>query len=362
LWPTEFSARTIGVPERLFRIAVAAAVAIGCLAAVLPAPAPAFQRGVELTAIASRTHGAPLEILAFRPNGEPLSSLGRYDVMGAIEPLTWSPDGREYAYVDPGVDLPTLRVARPGDPEGLELGEPDYGATLVFDLDGDVVFPQTEPAGSSSDPDPETGNTFQTTLWAAPTDGTERRRLASFGPGVSVTPYSSASDGMIAAVVSTPQRHGIALFRLGKPGLRWVRGPVGGQISSPAISPDGSQIVYLQDRIKELPSETRLLSTKLMSVSTRGGQPEVLATIPGGARWPSWAPSGSRITFTVLATRERTGRLFSGRHSALMEMNADGSCLTTVYAARNGGFVSGSAWRPGTPGAAEVEPLSCRSR
>ena len=328
------------------------------MAAVLPGAAAA-RGGGQLTVIASRAHRAPIEILALGSNGRPSAAIGRFGVLGEIEPLTWSPDGREYAYVDPGFDFPTLQVARAGGSEAAaDLGAPEYGSSPLFDRHGDVVYPTTEPYGAASVPGYETGIFYTTVLWAAPTDGGERRQLASFGPGVQVLPYSAAADGTIAAMSSTLKRSGIVLFKLGKPTLRWLIEPAGGEVSSPAISPDGSRIVYLSSRVTgSFPQRTRLLSTKLMSVSARGGKPRVLATIPGGARWPSWDPSGSRITFTALATRERTGSFYSGPHSALMEMNADGSCLSSVYAAKDGGIVWGGAWRPtaGRP----VGPISC---
>jgi dipeptidyl aminopeptidase/acylaminoacyl peptidase len=289
------------------------------VATVLPGAAAA-RGGGQLTVIASRAHRAPIEILALGTNGRASSAIGRFGVLGEIEPLTWSPDGQGYAYIDPGLDFPTLQVARAGASEGAaDLGAPEYGSSPLFDRHGDVVYPTTEPYGVASVPGYETGIFYTTVLWAAPTDGAERRQLASFGPGVQVLPYSAAADGTIAAMASTLKRSGIVLFKLGKPTLRWLIEPAGGEVSSPAISPDGSRIVYLSSRVTgSFPQRTRLLSTKLMSVSVRGGKPRVLATIPGGARWPSWDPSGSRIHLHA-ARHPRTNREFLFRPSQRLD-------------------------------------------
>jgi hypothetical protein len=304
--------------------------------------------------MASRTHKSSREILVVGPHGTVRSSVaGPWDISRA-DWLAWSPNGREYAYVDPGVDLPTVMIARAGATEARPVGTPSYGDFPIFDPAGEVVFATQElydrPPGI---PYYEPGGIFGTVLWAAPVDGSEPRQLVAFG-GVLVHPYSSASDGTVATTAS----HGIAILPPGKATLHWVVGPGAGEVSSPAISPDGSQIVFLRDQLfGDFPRRTRIRSTKVISVSTRGGKPKVLATIPGGARWPSWDPSGSRISFTALGVGETNMTGLPNPNSALMEMNADGSCLTTVYAVKDGGAVWGGAWRP-RPGRS-IGPISC---
>jgi Tol biopolymer transport system component len=331
---------------------------ISGIAAVGPSGASAARAGAQLTVIASRTHESVAEIFVVDPHARLLSAVRGATRLGGAEVVAWSPDGREYAFVAFGIDLPRLMVAGVGASEARLLDTPSWRDFPVFAPDGDVVSATTELYDRSPGPDYEPAGTFGTILSALPVDGSEARRMATFGPGVSVDPYSSDSEGTITATASTQQGQGIVILRPGKATLRWVLGPGAYEVTSPAISPDGSEVVYLRDQLSgQFPRSTRIRSTKVISVPTRGGRPKVLATIRGGARWLSWDPSGSRLSFTALepGKTSETGR--PGPHSALMEMNPDGSCLTTVYVAKAGGAVWGAAWRP-RPGPA-IGPISC---
>jgi Tol biopolymer transport system component len=124
----------------------------------------------------------------------------------------------------------------------------------------------------------------------------------------------------------------------------------------PAISPDGTEIVYKVDKAKEHPPGEGLISTDLMIVPAAGGKPRLLARVPGGARWPSWDPSGSRIAFTALNAAGQIDYPGAEVGSSVMEINPDGSCLTEAYALPNG-TVSGATWQPGAERG--VGPLRC---
>jgi Tol biopolymer transport system component len=113
----------------------------------------------------------------------------------------------------------------------------------------------------------------------------------------------------------------------------------------PMVSPDGKEIVYKVDKQNRAADEGGIISTDLMIVPVDGGKPKLLARVKGGARWPSWDPSGSRIAFTL------------PDEDAVMEVNADGSCMTKVYSAPRGGAVFGVAWQPGAERGAG--PISC---
>ena len=95
-----------------------------------------------------------------------------------------------------------------------------------------------------------------------------------------------------------------------------------------------------------------------MEVPTAGGKPRLLAKVKGGARWPSWDPSGSRIAFTSM---NAAGVLNSDdepqKGNAVLEMDADGSCLIKLYSAGEGGVVGGAAWQPSADRG--VEPIAC---
>jgi hypothetical protein len=80
--------------------------------------------------------------------------------------------------------------------------------------------------------------------------------------------------------------------------------------------------------------------------------------VTGGARWPSWDPSGSRLAFTRLnAAGVDDWDNGAQPGSALMEVNVDGSCLTKVYSLGKAGTVEGAAWQPGA--GRGVGPISC---
>jgi dipeptidyl aminopeptidase/acylaminoacyl peptidase len=70
-------------------------------------------------------------------------------------------------------------------------------------------------------------------------------------------------------------------------GKRLLAGGAGDD-DDPAWSPDGSRIAF---------SSTRSGRRQLWAVADGGGEPELLAPIPGTARAPAWSPGGRRIAF-----------------------------------------------------------------
>jgi Tol biopolymer transport system component len=343
------------VPNHCLRIAVALAVAIVCGATLIAGPAAASGRRAELAVIASPTHESGRKLLVLGAHGQLLPSFGgetsRVASYGSGQ-LAWNPDGRELAFIDPAIDLPRIMLVGADGSNLRQVGESrEILSAPVFDPQGDVVFSEYKsfyPGPAPFYGKPPTGSVLR----SVPTDGSESRELATFGPGVFVQPYSFAPDGIMAVTVSGPRGSGIGTLRLGGATVHWIVAPTPGMSFSPAVSPDGAEIVFLRNKTTKGPHhEPRVVSTKLISMPFSGGRPDVLATIPGGALRPSWDPSGSRIAFTAsdIARGPRT-------HTALMEINADGSCLTTVYSP-TGGSVSSAAWRPG-PGRG-AGPISC---
>ena len=61
--------------------------------------------------------------------------------------------------------------------------------------------------------------------------------------------------------------------------------------------------------------------------------------------WPSWDPSGERIAYTRLHGGSFLG--FLGFGDAILQVNADGSCGSTVLGGRFGVAYWGGAWQPG---------------
>jgi Tol biopolymer transport system component len=87
-----------------------------------------------------------------------------------------------------------------------------------------------------------------------------------------------------------------------------------------------------------------------------GGKPIKLASVKGGLAWPSWDPSGQRIAFTRLGGGSIGGLSYPHEGNAVMEINADGTCLTRLLSSGRG-YSSGSSWQPG-PGR-EAGAIAC---
>ena len=298
-------------------------------AATTPAPA-----GPRLAVVLSgfdeaNTH----EVITIGPNGEDLQSLTTatfLEPIGTVERPIWSPDGKLLAFYGQGEETPAVVLLRadgshphvlrssehPGGPFDATMPEPFFDPK-TGELEVGVLFmPHGEPPFGSERP---TGKPepYRNEFWALPTDGRTPRRLSSWpvaGKNAALFYSSSiASDGRVA--VTSLNRLGFSVA---------VLDPRGGAVHlvvpkttqregslEPAISPDGTQIVYKVDRQKEVRDRRILVGTEMMIVPTAGGKPRRIAWVKGGAEFPSWDPSGSRISFTA--------------GGALMEINPDGS-------------------------------------
>jgi dipeptidyl aminopeptidase/acylaminoacyl peptidase len=328
------------------------------------------------------------ELLSIGPAGEDPQAIARestgfFGPIAAYEHPSWSPDGEELAFEGPAGETTAIYLidadgsnphllrtsAHPGGPDDTLMPEP------VFDpISGDLVVSVVHtPHGGedlfSDDERPDGSGTLSLSqirqqFWALPTDASKPHRLSdrpfSRKHDYFLYPYSVAGDGEVAATLLGRRGFGVALVDPRSGAVHTVVGSTtqGEGSLEPAISPDGRQIVYKVDKQKGAVDEGGLISTDLMIVPATGGKPKLLARIKGGARWPSWDPSGSRIALTALGDAgvdHLDGGPSAG--SALMEINGDGTCLTKVYSAGAGGVIKGSAWQPGAERGAG--PISC---
>jgi hypothetical protein len=293
----------------------------------------------------------------------------------------WNAAGTELAFYGPGLKAGVIELvgADGSGPRVLATSE-RLGATSGAAVKGEPVFdPATgqilvalvhTPHGKSLFSEERRGFTpvgpIRTEFWELPVDGSAGRLLSSHTVGTrrAMIPSlgSIANDGTLAATALTPRGLGVVTIDPRTGATRTVV-PLTSQwegVLDPAISPDGSEIAYKVD----VPKYGRYgrpvgnLGSDLMVVSTAGGKPRRLARVKGLVGWPSWDPSGSRIAFTAFNDTPATIYTSGGGQlgSSVMEINADGTCLTRVYSVPEG-MVEGATWQPGPERGAG--PISC---
>lgn len=353
----------------------------GATSALTRAAQPA---GPRLAVLVKRDSGrtSTAELVTIGPLGEAPRAIARESgrfldgAIGDDEHPNWSPDGSELAYYGSGEETPAVflqgidespaRVLasseHPGGPDDAILSEPlfdpksgDLILAVVHTPNGEGLFGDGRPAGK---PGP-----IRTEYWALSVDGRQARRLSSRRLSrkrpLIPFPFSVSARGKVAASALT--KRGFAVVTVDpRTGATHTVVPTTTQTEGslePAISPDGKEIVYKVDKLGRGPQVPEgLISTDLMIVPASGGEPQLLARVSGGLRWPSWDPSGSRVVFTALNAAGEVGYPGPQIGSSLMEINPDGTCLTKVYGVE-GGAVFGAAWQPGADRGAG--PLSC---
>jgi hypothetical protein len=119
-----------------------------------------------------------------------------------------------------------------------------------------------------------------------------------------------------------------------------------GNARDPAYAPDGKVVAVRDHTVREKGplEEERIRSSDLLVGSPGSAMAKVLG-VRGGLDWPNWDPSGQRIAFTRLNGSEGPTP-FPAKSNSVGEINADGTCLTTVLSLKRG-FFSGVAWQPG---------------
>jgi Tol biopolymer transport system component len=302
------------------------------------------------------------EILMTGPSGENPHELISGSGLSIGEALSWSADGSRLAFSVPGIEStasgpygtgwPTVGVVR-ADGSGvrvfrrafLNAGEP------VLAPDGrSVVFQRLKLVKEL----PGRENyLFKSAIWSLDVKhGTVRRlspwRLASF-----LNPVSFSPDGStLAAEFWHRGEDGVASIDLH--GHR--RALLARKAQEPTYSPDGTKLAFVRERNTSGNKLPERPISELWVARADGSAAKRLLRVKGYISFPSWDPSGSRLSFTSNPPAEATGALEPEFGNKLMEVNADGTCLTKVFSDPKT-VVKGSAWQPG-PGR-EAGPISC---
>jgi Tol biopolymer transport system component len=346
----------------LRRRALACAAGVCLLGLVVPALAPATPAGPRLAFIRG---GDPLpgdELLATDPSGERWSRLWRTPhSSGFFSDLTWAGDGSRIALSVTPTDfdvlpLPYIGAIPAGGGKPVEVRGTKGGLLPVFSPDGrTLAFARIRIRARKGE---RGGVTIVGALWLADANGGGSRLLTPWRRDVALFPVSFTPDG--TGLVTVRQRIGerpevVTLSLTGGPPIVL---PVRG--SEFAVSPDGSKIAFV--RLKKVgssrsfaPFPIPVWGGDLFVTSLDGSPPRRLTFSPGRRESePDWDPSGERLAY-VQHPAKRTVQALNGEGTAIVEINADGSCrhkLLFTY----GLSYREPAWQPGPGrGAGRIE-------
>ncbi len=194
-----------------------------------------------------------------------------------------------------------------------------------------------------------------TSIWSVDVFGGKPRRITPSKAGLWIFPSSLSVDGreLLATQASGPALWSVVKLQLdtGAKAI-FMR-----NASDPVLSPDGSRIAFLRARrLGSQKAGADEWTNDLFTVRFEGGGLRRITRGPGVDYSPSWDPSGERLAF-IRYLPERVEPEGLGYGSAVLQVNADGSCLSPVLAPSLDVAYSGIAWRPG-PGR-EAGRISC---
>lgn len=256
-----------------------------------------------------------------------------------------------------GADGATLRTLRGTFTEAEPIFAPD-GHTIAFStlkvISGHFQRARSGAQGSDGvrvalgirSVDIEDGSQRMVTPWRP------------WGQGAVLAPSSYSPDGSTLAVTASyfnGSTSAVAVRLDGSGSTLLAKNAV-----EPVYSPDGSRIAFVRVHtyVKHLPHRRkRMIIRKDLYVMRADGSGVTRLTRSPRLleEWPSWDPSGERIAFNSF--RPGPGRLRLPSETSVMQVNADGTCLTKVLASRSRQRLGGAAWQPGAGRGAG--PIDC---
>jgi len=276
----------------------------------------------------------------------------------------WSPDGSLLAFTDNLGELspvPYVVGAEGGKPRLVSkttpLSDPIFsadGRRLVFSVlrvvKGHFERPQARRQHGG-------GVVVDWAIWSVSLDGKRVRKVTGWQRRQRLIPVSFSPHGrFLAAERYGPRGLDAVVIDLENRDVRVAAR----NAEEPVFSPDGSRIAFVRTKLRrpeEREGNRRPGSSALLVVpASLEGKPKRLVRIRGGLAWPSWDPSGSRIAFTRLEGGSSLSPSTPADGNAVMQVNADGTCLGTLLSIKRG-YYEGVAWRPG-PGRG-AGPIAC---
>jgi len=388
---TPMGLKRISVIRGVLRLGLALSIALAVSAAVSVAAVP---DGPRLAIIRSFPYPKSLtEIATVDPAGGALQTVMRDEdlvrdegAFGIIGPHpAFSPDGSLIAFTGSvrrggGVESPVVLVVGADGTGPRALGGTFTEAPPIFAPDGHTIAFATlkvvggplERLGRASSRyvahvlvgirsvDIEDGSQRMVTPWRP------------WGQGAVLYPSSYSPDGSTLAVTAWPftgpMRARAVAVRLDGSGSALLAKDA----EEPVYSPDGSRIAFIgvHTHFKHLPHHRQrtIIRKDLYAMGADGSGLTRLTRSPGRLEeWPSWDPSGERIAFNSYRIALDSLRLgAAGRrieipvpiNTSVMQINADGTCLTKILTSRSRRqSLGGAAWQPG-PGRG-AGPIEC---
>jgi Tol biopolymer transport system component len=351
---------------RLFASVLLAALSMAAIAGAAVPPGP------RLAFVASHPYPNPGgEIATVGTDGAlQLKLVGGSDA-SAVSPVdgagpSWSADGSSFAFtgVDGGATTAVFVAAADGTHlhvvpashkilfEGGPVVAPDGHSVAVLRID--VIAGQIERQARASAPKEEK-LMVRFAIWSLDVKGGGMHRLTPWTRNSVLLPSSYSADG--SALAATQFKRGSALPRAVSIDLASGRASVlAADAKEPVYAADG-RVAVVRDHLdrRRPPRNGRALkSSDLLVVPAHGVATTRLIRVRGGLAWPSWDPSGQRLAFTKL-NGDTLGTPLRSSNS-IGEVNADGSCPTTLLSLKRG-FFSGVSWQPGADRGAG--PIAC---
>jgi Tol biopolymer transport system component len=321
--------------------------------------------GLAVPAVAITPEGPRLAVVTHEPRyGSKLVTIGpagetpqELITQPASDRPSWSADGSllALAAVGPEWDGSVVGVAR-ADGSGLRAYRRAFlnaGNDPVMSPDGrSVAFSRVNLVKVL----PGRENyLFKSSIWLLDVKSGSVRRLTRWRLATYLSPSSFSPDGSTLAT-GMFSRQGFRAIAIDLSTGRLTL--LAKEARDPTYSPDGSEVAFV--RWKNWRSGARddpsppIYELRVVRVSAVTGT-RLLLRRRSLLAWPSWDPSGSRLTFTSSHVVEN-GYSTPEVGNKVMAINADGTCLRKVFS-DPGLTLYGSAWQPG-PGR-EAGKISC---